>query len=168
MKTNIIALAIANIVCVGFIMLTIFLRFGINIEVIKNVDAYPVAQGVSHSSIYDLRLHQTYDNYTRIVKVSTDDEDIEPVWVDAKDIFGTDSEKKIREMIEEKEIVRLNIFINPETGETIGVTKKGSTRWSLFYNNNKLLKYGLTIILCVDIFVIGLIFFPEKMKRRQK
>ena len=166
MKTNIISIVLVNIVCIGFIVFTIFMQFGTDIEVIKDVDVYPIEQGVSHYSSYSLKLHQSYETYIRLVKVATDEKDIEPVWVDAKYVFGTDSEKEIRGLIEEKESVRVNVFINPKTGETIGVTTKGASRLSLFYNNNKLFKYGWIIILGVDLFCIGLVIFSEKMKRR--
>ena len=166
MKTNIISIVLVNIVCIGFIAVTIFMQFGTDIEVIKDLDVYPVEQGVSHYSGYNLRLHQSYETYIRRVKIATDEEGIEPVWVDAKYVFGTDSEKEIKNLIEKKESVRVNVFVNPKTGETIGVTTKGATRLSLFYNNNKLLKYGWIIILGVDLFCIGLVIFSEKMKRR--
>ena len=167
MKSNIIIVILVNAVCIGFIALTVFLQFGSNIEVIKNVEMYPVEQGTSQYSTYNYRLHQTYDSYIRLVKVDTDDDDIEPVWIDAEYVFGTDNEKEIKDLIEDKDTVRLNVFINTKTGETMGVTTKGTSRWSFFYNNNKLLKYGLIIIPCVDIFLIGLIVFSEKMKRKQ-
>ena len=166
MKSNIIIVILVNVICIGFIALTVFLQFGSDIEVVRNVEMYPVEQGTSQYSTYNYRLHQTYDSYIRLVKIDTDDEDIEPVWVDAKYVFGIDNEKVIKELIEDKDTVRLNVFINSKTGETMGVTTKGTSRWSFFYNNNKLLRYGLIIIPCVDIFLIGLIVFSEKMKRK--
>ena len=165
LKTNIIIVILVNAVCAALIALTVFLQFGIHIKVVKNEEMYPVEQGTSHYSSYSYKLHQTYDGYIRVVKIATDDDDIEPVWVDAEYVFGTDNEKEIKDLIEDKDTVRLNVFINAKTGETMGVTTKGATRWSFFYNNNKILKYGLIIIPCVDIFLIGLIVISEKMKR---
>lgn len=167
MKSNIIIIILVNVICFGLIALTVFTQFGTGIKVIKNVEMYPVDQGTSHYSSYNSKLHQTYDSYIRRVKVDTDDYDIEPVWVDAKYVFGTDNEKEIRELIEDKDTVRLNVFFSKKNGDTLGVTTKGSTIWSFYYNNNKLLKYGLIIIPCVDLFLVGLLVFSEKMKRKQ-
>ena len=162
LKSNIIIVILVNVICFCFIAFTIFMQFGINIKVVKNVKMYPVEQGTSHYSSYNYRLNQSYDSYIRMVRIESDDDDIESVWVDAQYVFGTDNEKEINELIEDKDAVRLNVFINSKTGETMGVTTKGTSRWSFFYNNNKLLKYGLIILPCVDIFLIGLIVFSEK------
>lgn len=90
MKTNIISIVLVNIVCIGLVALTIFLQFDTDIKVIKGVEVYPIEQGVSHYSSYSLKLHQSYETYIRRVKIATDEEGIEPVWVDAKYVFGTD------------------------------------------------------------------------------
>ena len=168
MKTNYICLAIVNFICIVFIAFTIFSQFGTNIQVIKAADAYPIDVATRISSRYSGKTQQSYNDYTRVVKVKAKDADIDPVWVDAKYVFGTEDEKELKAMVDNKDIVKLNFFVNPKTNKTLGVTVKGASKWSLFYNNNKLLKYGLIVIPCVDLFVIAVIFLKEKKKATKR
>ena len=148
MITNIISIVVVNIIAILFIVFTIFARFGIHIEVIKKVDCVPVSV--------------SYSNSERVVLVEPDDDDIDRFWVDAGDIFGTDKERELREMIEDEDSVRLNVFINPKTDEVLGVTKKGTSVLALIYNNHKLFRYGIVFIPCVDLFIILVILLSNK------
>lgn len=49
MKSNIISLAVTNVTAIGFIIFTIFARFGTHIEVIKRMELLPVSVGYSNS-----------------------------------------------------------------------------------------------------------------------
>ena len=166
MKSNIISIAAVNIVWIGFILITVFLQFGTDIEVVKKVDSLPVDIGYTQSSIHQTGKAPITTSHCK-VKIKPEDEDIDPFWVNAKDVFGTEDERKLQKMIDKEETIRLNIFINPKTDEVLGVTTKGTSRWALIYNNNKLVKYGLAILAGVDLFLVGLVIFSEKMKRRQ-
>lgn len=150
MKSKIISIAFVNFIAIGFIMFTIFARFGTHIEVIKRVDCVPV--DISYSKSVS----------ARVVLVKPDEDDMDSFWVNAKEIFGTDKERELKEMIEDKESVRLNVFINPQTHEVLGVTKNGTSRLALIYHNHKLLKYGIFILLGVDVFLLVLILLSRK------
>ena len=65
-------------------------------------------------------------------------------------------------MVDNKEIIKMNIFVNSKTNEVLGVTKRNTSKLALIYRNNKPVKFGSIIIPCVDIFVIGLIMLFEK------
>lgn len=167
MKDNIICMVVVNIICVGFIMLTVFLQFGTDIKVMRKVESLPIEVGYTHStrrstagrpvSVADCK-----------VKVAPDSDDIDSFWVDAKDVFGTDDEDELEEIIEDEDTIKLNIFINPETDEVLGVTTKGTSRWALIYQNNKLVKYGSVLIPCVDVFVILIMLLFGKKKKAGK
>ena len=150
MKSKIISIAFVNFIAIGFIMFTIFARFGTHIEVIKRVDCVPV--DISYSKSVS----------ARVVLVKSDEDDMDSFWVNAKEIFGTDKERELKEMIEDKESVMLNVFINPQTHEVLGVTKNGTSRLALIYHNHKLLKYGIFILLGVDVFLLVLILLSRK------
>ena len=167
MKNNIICLFVVNIICVGFIMLTVFLQFGTDIKVLNEVESLPIEVGYAQSTHRSTtgRAARVYDCK---VKVKPDTDDIAPFWVDAKDVFGTDDEGELEEIIENEDAVKLNIFINPETDKVLGVTVKGASKWSLFYQNNKLVKYGLVIIPCVDVFVLLVMLLSGKKKKTVK
>ena len=88
MKSKIISIAFVNFIAIGFIMFTIFARFGTHIEVIKRVDCVPV--DISYSKSVS----------ARVVLVKSDEDDMDSFWVNAKEIFGTDKERELKEMIE--------------------------------------------------------------------
>ncbi len=70
-------------------------------------------------------------------------------------------------MVDSKTHVNLNIFINPEDNEVIGVTTKGDSLAALFYANNKVVKYGLIILPAVDVFVILIMVLSNGASKRK-
>ena len=123
MKSNIISLAVTNVIAIGFIIFTIFARFGTHIEVIKRMELLPVSVG--------------YSNSERVVLMeSEDDDDIDRFWVNAKYVYGTDKERELRRMIEDEDTIRLNVFIDPRTEEVLGITKKSTSVLGLIYVNH--------------------------------
>ena len=144
MKTNIISLAVTNVIAIGFIIFTVFATFGTHIEVIKRMELLPVSVG--------------YANSERLVLMEPEDDDydIDRFWVSAKYVYGTDKERELREIIDDEDTIRLNVFIDPRTDEVLGVTKKSTSKLALIYNNHKLFRYGIPIILGVDIFCVVL------------
>ena len=103
-----------------------------------------------------------------MVKVEPDVDEIYPFWLDAREFFNTDNEDVLRKMVDNKETVKINIFINSQTNEVIGITKSNASKLALFYRNNKLVKFGFIIIPCVDLLVFGSICFSRKKKGNQK
>ena len=167
MKNSIISIVAVNIICIAFIAFTCFMRFGTNIKVIKDVDSVPVEAGAIHKK--RMRSGTTFYSTQWKVRIETPGNgDFEPFWVDAADTFGTNDGDKLKALVDAKEHINLNIFINPENGEVLGVTRKGTSILSLFYHNNKLLRYGSFIILGVDVFVVILILTTGRSKSRKK
>ncbi len=166
MKTKILSVILANIIILGFIIFTVFMQFGTNIKVLKKVEVCPV--DVSYS--LDERYNRFYGGNgiiivsTCMVEVEPVVEEIEPFWVNAKDFFKTDDEKVLRRMVDDKETIKMNIFVDPRTNEVLGVTRKSASKLALIYNNNKLVKLGSIIIPCVDLLVFGSIYFSGKKK----
>lgn len=67
-------------------------------------------------------------------------------------------------MVDDKETIKMNIFVDSRTNEVLGVTRKSASKLALIYNNNKLVKLGSIIIPCVDLLVFGSIYFSGKKK----
>ena len=166
MKSSIISIVAVNIVCFAFIALTCFLRFGTKIEVIKDVDSVPVEVGATHSK--HMRNGMTFYSTHWKVRIETPGSDFEPFWVDGVDTFGSNDQDKLKSIVEKREHIKLNIFINPENNEILGVTSKSSSVLALFYYNNKLLRYGSLIILGVDVFVVIIMLTAGRAKSRKQ
>ena len=166
MKSNIISIAVVNIICIAFIAFTCYARFGTNIDVIKDVDSVPVKWGATQSK--RMKNGMTYYSKHYMVLVETPEKDFEPFWVDAVDIFGTNDQNKLKEIVNDKEHVKLNIFINPDDNEVLGVTRKGTSNLALYYTNNKLLRYGIYIILGVDALVVILMLTAGRAKKKKQ
>ena len=66
-------------------------------------------------------------------------------------------------MVDDKETIKMNIFVDSRTNEVLGVTRKSASKLALIYNN-KLVKLGSIIIPCVDLLVFGSIYFSGKKK----
>ena len=162
MKNSIISIVAVNIICFAFIALTCFLRFGTNIEVIKDVDSVPVEIGATHSK--RMRNGMTFYVTHWMVRIEAPGSDLEPFWADAVDTFGTNDQDKHKEIVEAKKHIKLNIFINPENNEVLGVSSKGSSVLALFYYNNKLLRYGSLIVLGVDVLAVILMLTAGRAK----
>ena len=166
MKSSIISIVAVNIICFAIIALTCFLRFGTNIEVIKDVDSVPVDVGATHSK--RMRNGMTFYSTRWMVQIETPGSDFEPFWVDGVDTFGSNDKDKLKAVVEKGEHIKLNIFINPESNEVLGVTRKSSSILALFYYNNKLLRYGSLIILGVDVLTVILMLTAGRSKNRKQ
>ena len=166
MKSNIISLVIVNIICFAFIFATVFITFGTKIDVVRNVEALPVEIGSTQSR--HMRKGMTYYSTNRMVKVKTDDSRFESIWIDGDRVFGTNDRDKLQEIVDKHEHIKINVFINPDTGEALGVTLKGDSKLALFYTNNKLLRYGSIIIPAVDVFVILTCLISGRSKKKKQ
>ena len=167
MKNSIISIVAVNIICIAFIAFTCFMRFGTNIKVIEDVDSVPAETGAIHKK--RVRNGTTFYSTQWKVRIETPgNDDFEPFWVDGVDTFGTNDQDKLKAIVEAKEHIKLNIFINPDNGDVLGVTTNGTSILSLFYHNNKLLRYGSFILLGVDVFAVILILTTGRSKSRKK
>ena len=167
MKNSIISIVAVNIICIAFIAFTCFMRFGTNIKVIKDVDSVPVETGAIHKK--RVRNGATFYSTQWKVRIETPgNDDFEPFWVDGVDTFGSNDQDKLKSIVEKREHIKLNIFINPENNEILGVTSKSSSVLALFYYNNKLLRYGSLIILGVDVFVVIIMLTAGRAKSRKQ
>lgn len=164
MKTKILSVILANIIITGFITFTVFMQFGTNIKVLKKVEVYPIDVDYSQTARYSRFYGGNGIIYssTCLVKLEPTVNEIKPFWVDAKDFFNSDDEEILQRMVDNKEIIKMNIFVNSKTNEVLGVTKRNTSKLALIYRNNKPVKFGSIIIPCVDLFVIGLIMLFEK------
>ncbi|MCH5253612.1 MAG: hypothetical protein J1F41_01720, partial [Lachnospiraceae bacterium] len=59
----------------------------------------------------------------------------------------------IEDMIKDGDSMNGNVFYDAESNEVIGVTRSGKSILSLYYSNSKVFRYGIWILLLVDIFV---------------
>ena len=164
LKNDIISVVAVNVVCFGFIIFTVFMQFGINIKVIKKVNAVPVDIGYV-SETYYRRGYGSTNIPVCMVELKTDSDKFDSVWVEAKDFFKTDNEIMLKKKISAKESVKINIFYNPKKDEILGITKKGGTVLSLINDNNKLVRYGSVILVGVDLFVLSLMYSKYRRKK---
>lgn len=167
MKSGIISLALVDVICIAFIFFTVISQFGTNIKVYEREKAYPVEYGSFEHTLYR-RGYGSSKIYQSAVKMQPADDDIDTFWVVAEEVFGTDDEHDIKDLIKDGDAVRINIFINPETGKVLGYTTKGASIPAMIYSNNKLVKYGSIIIPAVNVFVIILIVISEKVKKKNR
>ena len=166
MKSSIISLVIVNIICIGFMAFTCYARFGTNIEVVRDIDAVAFELGATSSR--RMSKGKTYYRVNRMVLMKTgEDFNNRTFWVDADFVFGTNDRDKLKEMVDSKKHFKLNIFINPDDNEVIGVTTKGDSLLALFYTNNKVLRYGSIILPAVDVLVILTIVMSNGASKRK-
>lgn len=167
MKSSILSLVIVDVICIAFIVFTVISQFGTNIKAYENMRSIPVDTGSSEYTLYR-RGYGSSKLYKMVVKMEPEDDEIESFWVDPMEVFGTEDEHDIKDLIKDGDAVRINIFINPETGKVIGYTTKSASIPAMIYSNNKLVKYGSIIIPAVNLFVIILIVISEKVKKKNQ
>lgn len=166
MKSGIISLVIVNIICLAFMAFTCYARFGTDIDVVRDIDA--VAFELGATSTKHRNKGMTFYSIKRKILMKTgEDFNNRTFWVDADVVFGTNDRDKLKELVDSKTHVNLNIFINPEDNEVIGVTTKGDSLAALFYANNKVVKYGLIILPAVDVFVILIMVLSNGASKRK-
>ena len=167
MKSNILSLVIVDVICIAFIVFTVISQFGTNIKALEDVRSTPVDTGSSEYTLYR-RGYGSSKLYKMVVKMEPEDDEIESFWVDPVEVFGTEDEHDIKDLINAGDAVRINVFVNPETGKVLGYTTKGASIPAMIYSNNKLVKYGSIIIPAVNVFVIILIVISEKAKKKKQ
>lgn len=72
--------------------------------------------------------------------------------------------KDVKDMIKDGSPIKRNVFLNAGSNEVIGVTEHGKSTLSLYYYNSKLFRYGVWILVIVDIFVGFLISLTAQIR----
>lgn len=150
---------VVNIIVLGFIAITLLAQFGVHIEVDRDVDLVPVEIGYSQSTRYSRGRGVAYVS-ERYVRLKYEDDEQESFWIPADVVFGRDDD--IEDMIRDGDSINGNVFYNTSSDKVIGVTKSDGSILSLYYHNSKMFRYGIWILLLVDIFVGFLIVIKNK------
>lgn len=155
---------VVNVIALGFIGITLLAQFGVHIRVDKGVELVPDKIGYSHLTewinsksvdVADCSVHLRYKDDARA-----------PFWEPAAVVFGKVGVDDIKDMIEDGDSIKRNVFFNTRSGEVIGVTKSGTSVLSLYYFNSKMFRYGILITIIVDIFVGLLIKSANKKSKK--
>lgn len=151
---------VVNLTVLGFIAFTLLAQFGVHIKVDEDVDVVPVEIGYGQST---RRVNSRYVLVSeRYVRLKYEDDAQMSFWVLASVVFGRTDVDDIEDMIKDGDSINLNVFYDAESNEVIGVTKSGKSILSLYYSNSKMFRYGIWILLLVDIFVGFLIISKNK------
>lgn len=146
-------LVLADITCFIFIVITLLLQFGIHIKVDAKTEIMVTDIGYTQSSRRVAGKNVAVSNCkVKLNLVGTDD----AVWLDKDIVFPDKDISSIEEMIEEKVRITRNVFWNAESDKIIGITQNGNSRLALYYYNSKMFKYGILIIVLVNVF--GILF----------
>ncbi len=143
---------IVNFIFLGFIVITLLAQFGVHIEVEKRVELVPVKM--------------EYRNSTREIKLEYEDDPQESFWAPAFAVFGRASEHEIKGMIYDGDSIKRNVFINTNSDKVIGVTQSGRSILSLYYYNSKMFRYGILILIIVDIFIFAVKSIHTKKSKK--
>ena len=157
------AIFIVNLIALGFIAITLLAQFGVHIKAEEGVELIPAEIGYSQSTRpINGKIVPLSECYVRFKYESGEQK---PFWVPASSAFRGASADDIEEMIKDGNSVKRNVFINTSSDEVIGVTESGSSILSLYYNNSKVFRYGIWILLFTDIFVAILTKSASKKKK---
>lgn len=154
---------VVNLIALGFIAITLLVQFGVHIKVDEGVDLVPVEIGYSQSTKH-LRERGVVYVSERYVRLTYKNNAQNSFWVPAAVVFGKASDHDIEAIINDGDSIKRNVFIDTESNEVIGVTKNGKSILSLYYFNSKMFRYGIWILISVDIFV-GLLIFKNKLMK---
>ncbi len=158
---------VVNFIVLGFIAFTLLAQFGVHVRVDKGVNLIPVEIDSSQSTKY-IRMHSKSIFVTeRYVYLRYENEAQKPFWAPVSVVFGRAGEDEIKARIQEGDVIKRNVFINTKTNEAIGVTRNGTSILALYYHNSKMFRYGILILIIVDIF-IGLLIQVRKTKSKGK
>ena len=154
---------VVNFIVLGFIAITLLAQFGVHIEVDEGVDLVPVEIGYSQSTRHIHNKNVLVSE--RYVRLMYENSEQKPFWAPASVVFGRADDDDIEEMINAGDPISLNVFYNTRSDKVVGVTKSGKSILSLYYFNSKMFRYGIWILLLVDIFVGVLIKSKNKNQR---
>ena len=158
------ALLVANFIVLGFIAITLLVQFGVHIKVDEDVDLIPVEIGYSQSTRH---INSKFVSVSeRYVRLKYENNAQKPFWVPADVVFGNADIEKIEDMIKDGNSIKINVFYDTKSDEVVGVTKSGKSILSLYFYNSKVFRYGILILLLVDIFVVLLIKFAKKRTKK--
>lgn len=129
---------VVNFIVLGFIAIILLAQFGVHIKVDKGVDLVPVKLG----STTERYVYLEYENNKQM-----------SFWMPVSVVFGRTGEDEIIDMIKDGVSIKRNVFFNTKSNKVIGVTKSGKSPLSLYYHNSKLFRYGIWILIIVDVFV---------------
>ena len=142
---------VVNFIALGFIAFTLLAQFGVHIKVDAGVNLVPVEIGYSQSTRHiNSKFVPVSERYVRL-KYENDAQ--MSFWVPASVAFGRAGVDDIEDMIKDGDSMNGNVFYDAESNEVIGVTRSGKSILSLYYSNSKVFRYGIWILLLVDIFV---------------
>ena len=142
---------VVNFIALGFIVFTLLAQFGVHIKVDEGVALVPVEIGVSQSTRH-INSKSVLVN-ERYVRLKYENDAQKSFWVPASVVFGRASDDDIEDMIKDGDSINRNVFFNTKSNEAIGITKSGKSILSLYYSNSKMFRYGIWILILVDIFV---------------
>lgn len=154
---------VVNLIALGFIAITLLVQFGVHIKVDEDVDLVPVEIGYSQSTKH-LRGRGVVYVSEHYVRLTYENNAQNSFWVPASVVFGKANDHDIEAIINDGDSIKRNVFIDTESNEVIGVTKNGKSILSLYYSNSKMFRYGIWILILVDIFV-GVLIISQKKKR---
>lgn len=120
---------VVNFIALGFITFTLLAQFGVHIN----------------SKFVDI--------YDRLVRLEYKNDAQKLFWMPASVAFGRTGENEIKDMIDDGDFIKRNVFINTRSNEVVGVTKRGGSKLSLYFYNSKMFRYGILLLMIVDIFV---------------
>ena len=146
---------VVNFIALGFIGITLLAQFGVHIQVDKGVDLVPTEIQYIQSSQRvsgERYIHFRYEEDTQ-----------KSFWVPSSVVFGRAGDDDIKDMIEDGDSIKRNVFYNTRSDKVIGVTKSGRSVLSLYYYNSKMFRYGIWILLLCDLFV-GFLIISQKKK----
>lgn len=153
---------IVNFIALGFIVITLLTQFGVHIKVDEGTELIPVeigySQSTSHINSKSVPVSERY------VRLKFESNVKKPFWVPADVVFGKAAVDEIEDMINDGNSVIINVFYDTKSDEVVGVTKSGKSILSLYFYNSKVFRYGILILLLVDIFVFFLIKFSNKKR----
>lgn len=129
---------VVNFIVLGFIAIILLAQFGVHIKVDKGVDLVPVKLG----STTERYVYLEYENNEQM-----------SFWMPVSVVFGRTGEDEIIDMIKDGVSIKRNVFFNTKSNKVIGVTKSGKSPLALYYHNSKLFRYGIWILIIVDVFV---------------
>lgn len=153
-----------NLIVLAFILIITVAQFGVHIKVEKGVDLVPVE--IVNSPSGTVRVGSKFVPRTdRFVSLSYVKYPQRKFWMPASVVFGRAGDDDINEMIKDGVSVKRNVFLDTNTRKIIGVTKRGKSILSLYYHNSKLFRYGIGILIIVDIFM-GLLMKHVNTKRQ--
>lgn len=151
---------VVNFIVLGFIAIIMLAQFGVHIKVNQGVDLVPIEIGYSQSTVH--MNSKFVDVYEANVRFKYENNAQESFWIPASVVFGRAGEDEIKDMIEDGASIKRNVFLNTKSDKVIGVTKSGKSILSLYYCNSKFFRYGIWILIIVDIFVGLVIKFAKK------